>query len=500
MADPTPPSHAAALHTIREVVASGPHQDTHWDCFDDYQIPAWYRNKKLGIFIHWGVYAVPAHIGEWYARLMYLGQEEHPAYQHHVKTWGPVDQFGYKDFIPLFKAEKYDPAAWAALFKESGAEFVMPVAEHHDGFAMYATDLNRWNAAEMGPKRDVTAELADEVRKLGMRFAVSTHRAENCWFFNAGTEIPSDVQDDRYRDLYGPCLPREIGKDKGHVTLGQTPGQAWLDDWLVRTCELVDKFRPEVVFFDWWIEEACYHQPLLTFAAYYYNRCSEWGIRGAINFKNEAMPRTAGVWDLERGQLKDIRYPFWQTDTSLAYNSWGYVEGMKYRTAPALIHDFVDIVSKNGALLINVGPRADGTIPDEQQALLRELGAWMAINAEGIHDTRPYKIYGEGPTTVPEGTFAEKDRQDFGPQDLRFTTKRGVVYVHVLGWPDDGVVKITHFHKNRRFLARELQSVELLGHGPVDWVRDDQAMKVTLPAQQPGRHAWCLKLTPGPDR
>ncbi|MEM1108114.1 MAG: alpha-L-fucosidase [Planctomycetota bacterium] len=487
-------STGSALGNIREVVAKGPFSDDNWDNFDQYRVPSWYRAKKLGIFIHWGVYAVPAYGSEWYARNMYLPESD--IHKHHVETYGPVDKFGYKDFIPMFKAEQYDPAAWAAVFKESGAEFVMPVAEHHDGFAMYDTPLNRWNSKNMGPKRDLTGELAEEVRKQGMRFAVSTHREENCWFFNGGTLLPSDVQDPEYADLYGRTEVMPFCK-KMHVEHGSTPGDDWLDDWLVRTCELVDKFRPEVVFFDWWIEEALYAERLRTFAAYYYNRCAEWGIEGAINFKNEAMPSSAGVWDIERGQLKGIRYPFWQTDTSLAYNSWGYIEGLKYRTPEAIIHDFIDIVSKNGALLMNVGPRADGTIPQEQIDLLRQLGGWMNINGEGIYDTYPWKIFGEGPTAVPEGHFAEKNRQDFGPEDLRFTTKNGVVYVHILGWPEDGVVQIKNFYKNRRFCPRDLAKVELLGHeGELGYTRDEEAMKVTLPADRPGDYAWCLRLTP----
>ncbi|MBB6428934.1 alpha-L-fucosidase [Algisphaera agarilytica] len=482
------------MNTIRDVVAQGPFDDANWDNFDQFKVPSWYRAKKLGIFIHWGVYAVPAYGSEWYARNMYVPDTD--VHKHHVETYGPVDQFGYKDFIPQFKAEHYDATEWAEVFKESGAEFVMPVAEHHDGFAMYDTPWNRWNAKNMGPKRDVTAELAEAVRKQGMRFAVSTHREENCWFFNGGTLMPSDVQDPEYRDLYGPTDNMPFC-EKMRVVHGSTPGDEWLDDWLVRTCELVDKFRPEVVFFDWWIEEALYAQRFRTFAAYYYNRCKEWGIEGAINFKNEAMPANAGVWDIERGQLKGIRYPFWQTDTSLAYNSWGYIEGLKYRTPEAIIHDFVDIVSKNGALLMNVGPRADGTIPQEQKDLLRELGGWMKINGEGIYDTYPWKIYGEGPTAVPEGHFAEKNRKDFGPEDLRFTTKDGIIYVHFLGWPESGEVHIKNFYKDRRFCHKHLAKVGLLGHpGEVEYTRDDEAMKVKLPAEKPGKYAWCLKLTP----
>ncbi len=486
-----------ALAQIQACIDAGPYSDQNWDNFEQYRVPQWYRDGKLGIFIHWGVYAVPAHVNEWYPRQMYLRNQKESGgcYEHHLKTYGPHDQFGYKDFIPLFKAEKYDAAEWAELFKESGACFVMPVAEHHDGFAMYDTEFNPYNAAKMGPCRDTTRELEIAVRERGMHFAVSSHREEHCWFFNGGMEFPSDVQNLENRAFYGPAL--KIKHEDGKGWVGELPDQAWLDDWLVRTCELVDKFKPEVVFFDWWIEEAFYAKALLKFAAYYYNRCAEWGIEGGINYKNEAMPPYAGIYDVERGQLAEIRYPFWQTDTSLAYNSWCYVEGMEYRTAGALIHDFIDIVSKNGALLINVGPRADGTIPEEQQHLLRELGAWLNVNGEAVYGSKPWKIYGEGPTKVEEGMFAEKHRQDFGAEDIRFTTNGGILYATFMGWPESGVVTIKNFYQYRRFCPLEIKKIEMLGiSGELEFSRDYDGLHVTLPENRPCEHAWALKLTP----
>jgi alpha-L-fucosidase len=372
----------------------------------------------------------------------------------------------------------------------------MPVAEHHDGFAMYDTDYNRWNAARMGPCRDIVSELAESVRERGMHFALSSHREEHCWFFNSGMTIPSDVQDDAFRDLYGPCLTRSVKEDD--AMKDEVLDDEWLSDWLVRTCELVDKFKPEVVFFDWWIEEACYAKHLLKFAAYYYNRCHEWGIQGAINYKNEAMPQFAGIFDVERGQLSGIRPLFWQTDTSVAYNSWSYVEGMQYRSPASIIHDFIDIVSKNGALLLNIGPRADGTIPDEQQHLLRELGAWLKVNGEAIRGTNPWKIFGEGPTEVKEGMFAESNRQDFTAEDIRFTTKAGNIYAHVLSWPESGTLTIKNFYENRRFCPLGIHQVEMLGRdGALEFSRDLEGMHVILPqGERPCRHAWVLKLTP----
>ncbi len=230
-------------------IAQGPFLPT-WESLKQYRIPAWYEDAKFGIFIHWGVYSVPAFGNEWYPRNMYLpGSAE---YKHHVATYGPQTEFGYKDFIPQFQAEQYDPAAWAKLFKEAGARYVVPVAEHHDGFAMYDTALSQWSAAKMGPKRDLIGELADAVRQEGMVFGVSSHRAEHWWFMNGGMTFPSDVQDPRYYDFYGPAMPGPLHRTPEWHSLDwqPRPNAAFLDDWLARLVEIVDKYQPQLVWFD----------------------------------------------------------------------------------------------------------------------------------------------------------------------------------------------------------------------------------------------------------
>ena len=292
-----------------------------WESLRTYRVPEWYQDAKFGIFIHWGVYAVPAFGNEWYPRNMY--QPDTPEYQHHVKTYGEQAKFGYKDFIPQFKAERFDPEAWARLFKEAGAKYVMPVAEHHDGFAMYDSSLSRWTAAKMGPQRDIIGELAGAVRRQGMVFGVSSHRAEHWWFMNGGRGFASDVNEPEYADFYGPATP--VTGEWKSKDWQPRPDRKYLDDWLSRTCELVDKYRPQVVWFDWWIEQIVFEPYLQKFASYYYNKGLEWDLGVAINYKNQSFPEEAAVWDVERGQLKDIRPLFWQTDTSVSKNSWGYV-------------------------------------------------------------------------------------------------------------------------------------------------------------------------------
>ena len=293
-------------------VPAGPFKAT-WESLETYKVPEWYQDAKFGIFIHWGVYSVPAFGNEWYPRNMY--QQGSGEFKHHVETYGPQSKFGYKDFIPMFKAEKFDAKQWADLFKKAGAKFVVPVAEHHDGFAMYDSSLTDWCAAKMGPKRDIIGELAKAVRADGMIFGLSSHRAEHWWFMNGGMAFDSDVQDPNYFDFYGPAQPESTARARRTWTTGSP-----------RCQELVDKYQPQIFWFDWWIGQPEFKPYLQQFAAYYYNRGAEWKKGVAINYKNGAFPEKAAVLDLERGGLGGIRDSLWQTDTSVSKNSWGYIE------------------------------------------------------------------------------------------------------------------------------------------------------------------------------
>jgi len=465
-----------------------------WESLKNYTVPQWYIDAKFGIFIHWGVYAVPAFGNEWYPRNMYI--QGSPEYQHHLETYGPQAQFGYKDFIAQLTAEKFNADEWARLFKEAGARYVMPVAEHHDGFAMYDCSFSDWTAAKMGPKRDVIGELAEAVRRQDMIFAVSSHRAEHWWFFNGGMEFDSDVQDPRYYDFYGPAQPGPRLEVAGWRSKDWTPrpNGKFMDDWLARTCELVDKYRPQVVWFDWWIEQAVFEPYLQKFAAYYYNRGQEWGKGVAINHKFQSFPEGTAVYDVERGQLKDIRPYFWQTDTSVSKNSWSYIKNHDYKTAGDIIGDLVDIVSKNGALLLNIGPRPDGTIPKPEQAILREIGRWLAVNGEAIYGTRPWHVFGEGPTEIVEGYFADTQRAAFTGQDIRFTTKGNALYAICLAWPGE-VATIKSLNARSLVQADKIDEISMLGvPGALIWSQNEAGLTIQTPTQKPGEYAYTFKI------
>jgi alpha-L-fucosidase len=463
-----------------------------WKSLADYSVPQWFQDAKLGIFIHWGVYSVPAFANEWYARNMY--QRGSPEYEHHRKTWGEHTRFGYKDFIPMFKAENFDADAWVGLFKQAGARYVVPVAEHHDGFPMYDTELSEWNAAKMGPKRDIVAEIAAASQSKGLTFGVSSHRAEHWWFFDGGRKFPSDVQDPQYDAFYGPAA--EASPNASYTSEQWTnkdwrprPDAKFLNDWLARCCELVDKYQPQVFWFDWWIEQAVFEPYLQKFAAYYYNHVAE----PVLQYKLEAFPRGTALLDIERGKLSDIRQDYWQTDTSVSYKSWCYIKDDTFKSVTTLVHDLVDIVSKNGNLLLNIGPKPDGTIPAEASERLLGLGEWMRVNGEAIYGTRHWKIFGEGSTTVG-GHMREHEDKPFTADDIRFTTRDGALYAIALGWSDDKAV-IRSLGLSSPLAAEQIASIRMLGSSEtLSWLQQADGLHITMPSQRPCEHAYTFKI------
>lgn len=489
-------THSEYLQLIDEVIAAGPFKAT-WPSLTAHKTPDWYRRAKLGIFIHWGIYSVPAFGNEWYARNMYnQGKRE---FAHHQATYGHQKDFGYKDFIPMFKGEKFDAQAWVSLFKQAGARYVLPVAEHHDGFAMYETEYNRWNSVDMGPKADVMGQLKQACEDQGLQFCASTHRAEHYFFMNLGRTFDSDVNDQAYADFYGPAVYRE---DLGAEVMGDTtetpategPTEEWLTDWMVRTCEFIDKYQPKVLYFDWWIQNFTFKPYLKKIAAYYYNRAAQWGEEVSINYKREAFAPGAATFDVERGALTDICPVPWQTCTAIGKHSWGYTRDNEFKSTRQIICDLIDIVSKNGMLLLNVGPRADGTITEEETALLQQLGAWLDINGEGIYDTVPWKWFGEGSVNAVDGFFQDNDEKAFTAEDFRFTYKDGCAYAFWMRPAGkEAFIRTFAAHGRSDF---GIEKVELLGHsGELAFTRDGEGLRVTLPEEANGERPVCLRIT-----
>lgn len=461
-----------------------------WESLKGYQTPDWFRDAKFGIFIHWGVYSVPAYIYEWYPRHMY--REGSPEFKHHLATYGPQSKFGYKDFIPQFKAEKWNPAAWVDLFKKAGARYVVPVAEHHDGFAMYKTALSKWNAAEMGPKRDIVGELAEEVKKQGLIFGLSSHRIEHWWFMGEGTKFDSDVKDPQYADFYGPAKVHDpFDKTKAKDRPIMTPD--FMNDWLMRCTELTDKYKPQLFWFDWWIEQPELEPYRRSFTSYYYNKGLEWNKGVVLNYKNEtAYPEGTAVFDMERGKLPGIHALPWQTDDAIGNKSWGYAAGNTFKNAQYVVTNLIDIVSKNGNLLMNIGPRPDGTITEEETQTLLGTGKWLEVNGEAIYGTRPWKMYGEGPTESASGQF-EDQKKPFTAQDIRFTTKGDVLYALTLGIPASPVTITVLSSKGGN---GKIAGVELVGSNEkISWSQKANALVIKPSKTYPSEHAAVYKIS-----
>jgi len=481
---------AAALREIDRVVEAGPYSAS-WESLQHYHPPRWFSESKFGIFIHWGVYSVPAFADEWYSRNMY--REGRPEFDHHRAKYGDQNTFGYKDFIPDFTMDAFDPVTWAALFRRVGAQYVVPVAEHHDGFAMYASERTRWTVSLMGPRRDVFGELAQALREQSILVGGSSHRAEHWFFMNGGMRFDSDVRDPDFSDFYGPAQREET-----------SPSEAYLDDWLLRTVEFIDRNRPQVLWFDWWIETPAFEPYLRRLAAYYYNRAAEWGIEVVINYKWDAFAPGSAVYDIERGAMREAQPYVWQNDSAVSRSSWCWTEGHDYKPIPELIGELLDVVSKNGNLLLNIGPKPDGTIAPAEIATLESIGDWLSVNGEAVYGTVPYRVPGEGPTQIRGGSMIDGDPAVLTADDFRFTVRHDVtgsyLYASTVGWPASPSITLTTLGLRHQVEPRGIAEVRLLGiEAPLEWHRDDDGLHITLPTERTHEHGYAIRISFLPD-
>lgn len=468
------------LKEIDSVICRGPYQDT-WDSLSTIQIPGWFAQAKFGIFIHWGLYSLAAHENEWYSRNMYIQEKEE--WDYHRKTFGPHTEFGYKDFIPLFQAEKFDPYEWAQLFAQAGAKYIMSVAEHHDGFQMYDSAVSQWNTVRMGPHRDILGELKAACKKEGLRFCTSSHRAEHWFFMSHGREFDSDIKEPLVRgDFYWPAMPEPEHQDLQSMPY---PSEEFLQDWLVRTCELAKKYEPQLLYFDWWIEHEAFKPYLKKAAAYYYNLSADKGMCTAICYKHDAMMWGSGIAEIERGSFRDAKPYVWQTDTAIANNSWCYTDTLDYKDAGEIIRMLVDIVSKNGNLLLNIGPKGDGSIPDTDKKILGQIGAWLKIHGEAIYGSHVWRVSGEGPTETAEGQFTDLCAPKYQENDFRFTAKGGCIYVFAMQYPEHGQITVRSLAKsedqNQPKFHGLVEDVAVLGNErPPEWSVDQIGLHVKM--------------------
>jgi alpha-L-fucosidase len=438
-----------------------------------YQIPEWFRDAKFGVFMHWGVYSVPAYQHEWYPRNMY-GEWRN----WHVESYGA--DFGYKDFLPSFTADKFNPAEWVALFRKAGAKYVVPTAEHHDGFTLYDSSFTRWKAPNFGPKRDLIADLAQAVRQGGLRFGLSDHFAENQTFIPKRAD--SDTSNPQFADLYN----WGGGNDKH-----------W-QDWYNRVTDVVDKYSPDLMYFD---VGAGNNRAMQKFLTYYYNKADQTksgpmsdGV--LVNSKQNFRDNTI-VLDIERAQLPSIRALAWQTDTKVSLDeNWCYIENDQLKKAVDVLDVLVDIVSKNGNLLLNIGPTRRGEIPDEYRDLLLSIGKWLETNGEGTYATRPWVTFGEGPTQAPRGRGSEY--MVFGDKDFRFVTSKDSQRLYITGmkWPASGGHALVTKLGADALDLKTLRKMSLLGHGSVKYEQGKDGLSIDLPARKPNaaNYPYVLQL------
>jgi alpha-L-fucosidase len=478
-------------------IASGPFQPT-VESLKSYQTPAWFRDAKFGIWAHWGPQAVPRS-GDWYARWMYV--PGHPHYAHHLKHYGHPSEFGYKDIIALWKAEKFEPEALMDRYVAAGAKYFVSMGVHHDNFDLWNSRHHRWNALAMGPKRDIVGAWRDAARKRGLRFGVSEHLgASHNWLYPSHQYdqfwpkfgVDYDGADARYADLYHPKHDEPF---KGHANTWYTTNRAFHQTWFNRVRDLVDAYQPDLLYSDGGLP---FGEVGRSLVAHFYNKSiAERGrLEAVYNCKalgSGEFYAEACVQDVERGVMSGINPLPWQTDTS--NGDWFYTDEDKYKTAPDVIRMLADIVSKNGNLLLNVALYPDGSLPPESQSLLSELAQWMGVNAEAIHETRPWTVFGEGPTVITSGAF--KESANYTAEDIRFTTKGDTLYAVTLGEPRGRVV-ISSLGRGAGHEKRALQSVRLLGvEQPLKFQQTDAALIIDLPRRLPTPHASAFKISLG---
>ena len=466
-------------------VAPGPFQPT-MESLLQYKCPDWFRDAKFGIWAHWGPQAVPE-FGDWYAKRMYM--ETDGKYKHHLENYGHPSEHGYKDIIPLWKAEKWDPVRLIDLYKKAGAKYFVSMGSHHDNFYLWNSKLHKWNSVQMGPRRDVVGEWQKAAKAAGLRFGVSEHLGASFTWFQPShgadksgpkAGVPYDGANPAFQDLYH--FPAEPGDNAWYSN-----NPRWHKQWYERIRELVDNNQPDLLYTDGAVPFG--NEAGLSMIAHLYNASAARN-GGAVDTVYNCKQVSDGRWaqDLERGVMPGINpYP-WQTDTSIG--DWYYNKNWKFRPVSWTIHMLVDIVSKNGNLLLNIVQRPDGSLDPEVETQLGQLADWIAIHGEAIYGSRPWEVYGEGPVRTKGGNFKE----DFAytARDIRFTTKGGDLYAIALGWPEDGQLRIRSLAK----AAGKIEGVRLLGSdAEIKWTQADDALVVALPATRVSEFTAALRIT-----
>jgi alpha-L-fucosidase len=447
--------------------------------------PEWFKDAKLGIYFHWGPYSVPAYDNEWYPRWMYVNGRKDwggTVFEFHEKTFGPLSEFNYHDFIPMFTAEHFDAAEWADLFEKTGARFAGQVAQHHDGFAMWGSKINPWNAKDMGPKKDVLGELFSELKKRDMKTIATFHHERLLQrYANDTTEWAQNSSNPGW-DSHFPYHPDYITSTtdpKLRLLYGNIPEDEFYDYWLNQINEVVDEYAPDMIWFDSWLDiiPENYQQKMV---AHHFNTAVSRGQKPIVNYKQEDLPANVGILDMEQGGKTELSDDYWLTDITISYGSWSYTNGQTYKNPSLVIRNMIDVWSKRGIVLLNISPMANGIIPDAQREVLAAIGNWIEKHKEAVYETRAYSTFGYGRAEFEAGQFGgQTATMDYNHNDIRFAVSKDQknLFVYSLGLPEpNSSFDIHHVAESN------IKRISVLGSGvELKWSKTGDVLTITTP-------------------
>lgn len=458
----------------------------------NFKTPDWFRDAKFGIWSHWGPQSVPMY-GDWYARRMY--EEGTDQYKYHVRHYGHPSKFGYKDICALWKAEKFDPETLMELYYRAGARYFVAQASHCDNFFNYDSKVNKMNSVNIGPKKDICALWKAAAEKFNMPFGLTEHLgcSFSWWFTNKGCDktgpyagVPYDGNDPEYRDFYYDNY-EHIEGEKPWVT----NNPKFMEYWSKAVNEMIEKFEPDLLYSDSCLpfDRGHYSYGLEAIANLYNRSSKKYGENRAVYTQKDRTPEVyrVGILDIEKSQLPGIQDEPWQTDTCIG--NWFYDVRQDYKSPAHIIEMLVDIVSKNGTMLLNILQKPDGTIDEWEVYTLEEIGKWFKVCSEGIYATRPWRAFGEGDTRVTINGFVE-NKTDWNSSDYRFTSKDNNVYAFMMRPPENNVAIIKSFNQDDK-----IKEVSLLGLGALEFSHRFGLLTVKLPEKLPTEYVNCIKIT-----
>ncbi len=465
--------------------------DTNWESVQSYKVPQWFKDAKLGVFVEWGIFNVPKIKTPFYARWMdfdsvqynangkVINRVPHPLHDFHKANYGTSVR--YEDFIPQYTAESFNADEWASLFKESGAQYIISIAEHHDGFAMYNSNHTTFNSVNQGPKRDLTKELMQASKKQHLKVGLSSHFAYNWNFYSSKSDLQKA---NRILDLASQFPTQPVS-------------QTFIDHWWNRTTDIIDQYEPDLMWFDFFMnknEFKPYHERL---ALYYYNKGIDWDKGVVLQTQSKytnALPKGTNVMNFNHSKVREIKDETWQANIQLAkYTNYSTGE-LKNKKTRRVIEDFIDIISKNGNVLLHISPNADGTIPEAQKEILKGIGAWIDINEDAIFGATPWVTYGKGSLTSYKGSFSKQFKLNYSTQDsYRFTKNNGKLYVFLMSNSEDGELEIPELSNvDSQFNIRHIR---LLGsEEKVEWKQTDGGLSVFLSKDRPSKYARSFEI------